>query len=580
MQRRYALLVLISTFIVACSVSLCWARLLTYGLPFTVTVIDAHTAVIQPSQGFELPVGIQAGDRIDLRALDQSARAAITITNLLGRLPLGQTYQLVMQRDAHSFSVPVTTVDLGKNQRVLFTQLIYVGFFGLMGLLALLTLWRGRNRAAGYMTLWLTVFLFGATLAFVALDGIAGLSVQLGAVSCYLLARISFYLMIETLVTKIFKQRTLMLVRASFILVLGAGAAVLIGGPIIYVTSGWAGLLQPAFGVIFTAGYLVPAILLLLSYGRAALAQRPQIRWFLVSTAALLVGIFFSNTLVLDATNNALVQGVFFVLSITGFVYAVLRHRVVDISVVIDRTLVYAGMTALVVGVLAAVNNLIQHTALGANASLLLQVTVPLTLGILLSHVRIFVEKIVDRVFFRKKYLAEKALRSFARHSGKYEQADQLFKAAVAEIRRQMGAVACAIYERKGMGYVCVYQQGEVAYPTSTGIDDSAFVAARSERKDTDLTDIRSVLGTDGYVFPMAALGELQGVLVCANRPGEHYAADERKLLIYVAHQMGLALYALRMRARNRLIDALASGSLPVTADIQAKARELAYVTE
>ncbi|MGH8403471.1 MAG: hypothetical protein ACRESO_08740, partial [Gammaproteobacteria bacterium] len=227
MQRRYPLRVLISALIVACCASLSWTRLHTYGLPFSVTVVDAHTAVIQPSQGFALPAGIQAGDRIDLPALDRPARAAITISNLLGRLPLGRTYQLVVQRDAHSFTVPITTADLGENQRVVFTQLVYAGFFGLMGLLALLTLWRGRSRAAWYMPLWLTVFLLGAALAFVARDGITGLGVQLSAVSCYLLARIIFYMMIETLVAEIFKPRTLMLVRASFVLVLAAGAVVL-----------------------------------------------------------------------------------------------------------------------------------------------------------------------------------------------------------------------------------------------------------------------------------------------------------------------------------------------------------------
>lgn len=579
-RHRYPLLVFISIFIVACSAGVIWLQFHAGGLPFSVTVSDTRTAVIHPAPGFMLPAGIQASDRIDLPALDSSPRVAITIFNSQGRLPLGRIYHFVIQRDGQRIVVPVTTVDLGVPLRMRLSQWLNIGFFALMGLLALLTLWRGRTRAAGYMALWLTTYLLGSLCTFAHCDGIVGLIVNLGAYSGYILARVSFYLMIETLVGKALAPRTLALVRTSFILLIGVGAVVKIGGPIVYVASGWAGLLLPALGILFTAGYLIPAILLLLSYGRATLAQRPQIRWLLWSTAALLISVFFSNTLVVDVETSAVAQSIFAVLCMFGIVYTVLRHRVVDVSVVIDRTLVYGSMTALVVGVLTAINNLVQHAALGTHASLLLQVIVPLTLGIVLSQVRTYIKLIVERVFFRKKYLAEKALRRFTRHCAKYEQVDELFKMAVVEIHSHMGSLGIAIYERKGMVYDRVYQEGEVAYPKSCGIDDPAFVAARSEHRDTNLAALHSVLGNDGYVFPMIALGALQGVLVCANRPGEHYAANERKLLTYVAHQMGLALYALRMRARDKLIDALANGALAASPEVQAKARELAYITE
>ncbi|MGH2481011.1 MAG: hypothetical protein ACRDHW_15255, partial [Ktedonobacteraceae bacterium] len=415
-----------------------WFQFYTSGLPLSITIVDARTAVIRPAHGFALPSNIQVGDQIDLPALDRSARAAITIFNLEDRLPLGRIYQFDIQRDGRRLVVPVTTVDLGATLRMRLLRWLNPGFFALMGMLALLTLWRGRSRTAWYMVLWLTVYLLGEVCTFVPMDGILGLSVHLGAVVGYLLARISFYLMIETLVGKRLTPRTIALVRAGFIVVICSGTAIMMGGPIVYIASGWAGLLIPAFGIIFTAGYLVPAIMLILSYGRATHAQRPQIRWLMWSTAALLTSVFFSNTLVFDVVTSLAAQSIFATIGLLGFVYTVLRHRVVDVSVVIDRTLVYGSMTALVLGVLTAVNNLVQYAALGTHASLLLQVTVPLALGIVLSRVRLYIKLVVERVFFRKKYLAVKALRSFARHCGKYEQADHLFKAATVEVRSQM----------------------------------------------------------------------------------------------------------------------------------------------
>ncbi|MGH8337299.1 MAG: hypothetical protein ACRETL_10885, partial [Gammaproteobacteria bacterium] len=60
-----------------------------------------------------------------------------------------------------------------------------------------------------------------------------------------------------------------------------------------------------------------------------------------------------------------------------------------------------------------------------------------------------------------------------------------------------------------------------------------------------------------------------------ANRPGEHYAADERRLLAYVAHQLGLALYGLRIQAKLKLVDTLASGNITSLSELRAEARVL-----
>ncbi len=141
-------------------------------------------------------------------------------------------------------------------------------------------------------------------------------------------------------------------------------------------------------------------------------------------------GIFLNDIPIPGFWASHITNRFMFVITMAGFLYAVLRHRVVDVSVFIDRTLVYGGMTALVVGILAAVNSLVEHAALGTNASLLVQVIVPLALGIVLSRVRLYLDRIVEQVFFRKKYLAEKALRRFARHCAGYEHIEELLTTA------------------------------------------------------------------------------------------------------------------------------------------------------
>jgi GAF domain-containing protein len=130
-----------------------------------------------------------------------------------------------------------------------------------------------------------------------------------------------------------------------------------------------------------------------------------------------------------------------------------------------------------------------------------------------------------------------------------------------------------AVYERAGDSYARVRQRGSKTFPERVETDDRAFVALRAELKETDLHTARTALGQEGYAFPMAVRGELQGALIVGPRP-EHYSPDERELMGHVAHQVGIALHALRAQDNEALIDALANGNLePTTA--QKRARQL-----
>ena len=78
----------------------------------------------------------------------------------------------------------------------------------------------------------------------------------------------------------------------------------------------------------------------------------------------------------------------------------------------------------------------------------------------------------------------------------------------------------------------------------------------RARNAELDLHATQSALGTDGYAFPLMLRGNLLGALVVSQRPGEHFAAEERGLLFHVAHEVGAALFALRaqeseMRAKQ-----------------------------
>ena len=225
-------------------------------------------------------------------------------------------------------------------------------------------------------------------------------------------------------------------------------------------------------------------------------------------------------------------------------------------------------------GLFALLESLIERTTLGQDASLLLELAVPLGLGAALSTVHRPIEAVVERFFFRHQYSGEVALRRFAQECAFVTQPENLFDLTVEQIPRHAGAPRVALYERTPEAYVRIRQHGERALPEQVATDDLAFVGLRARNPELDLDETQSQLGGYGYAFPLMVRGSLLGALVVGQRPGEHYAADERELLLHVAHEVGAALFALRARESQSFVRAVGQGTLK-REDARAQAMQL-----
>jgi hypothetical protein len=61
--------------------------------------------------------------------------------------------------------------------------------------------------------------------------------------------------------------------------------------------------------------------------------------------------------------------------------------------------------------------------------------------------------------------------------------------------------------------------------------------------------------------------------------PAEAYSAEERQLFERVAHQVAVALHALRLEAQRKLLEEFADGAFGIPPTAQAKAKELMGAT-
>lgn len=580
MARSFLLRLLVTVSVVVAGAYLGFAATRTAVVPFNLTVLDAHTGIITPLHGIPLPPGVESGDRVDLAALDPVVRTAATQSSsfMSGTQPLGQRYDFVLLRSGADVTVSVAATEVGGNRGSTWIGWLTLCLTFLSALIGLLVVWRGRDRAAAGLAIWALSQLFANSAGHMPAVGVPALFLGLLCGLLFLSARVGFYVMAEAVVGSSLGLPVRRRFRAVFVLLLLLGALNRPGAELIYAATGWAELLRSGYGLLLTLSYLPPVAMIAVAYRHADLDQRLRLRWMLWGSCVYLCGILIVDTAPIGAIPSLVTGFCMYVIAMLGMLYAVLRHRVVKLSVAINRTLVYGSVTALVVGVVAAVNSLVLHFALPPGAGLLLQVLVPLSLGIVLNKLRALMDLVVEQVFFRGKYLTEQALRGFAHRAGHIDRAQDLIEATVREVSRHLAVPAAAVYSSEENGFRLMRQTGDSGYPTELGNNDDAVLAIRAEGRATDLGRLASALGTDSCVVPMLVLGNLRGLLVVKKRPGEHFGADEIALLAEVAQEVGAAWRILRARDNERLVAAMAAGALePDAAFAQARRLSLAW---
>jgi hypothetical protein len=149
--------------------------------------------------------------------------------------------------------------------------------------------------------------------------------------------------------------------------------------------------------------------------------ERLQMKWFVYVTVILVGGSILTSVIGV-ATGVRWLEQLSFVLSTVALVglpiavgIAILRYRLYDIDVVINRTLVYAPLTALLVLAYVGCVVTLQYAfrSLTGQESQIAIVASTLAIAALFSPLRRWVQDFVDRRFYRRKYDAAKTLAAF-----------------------------------------------------------------------------------------------------------------------------------------------------------------------
>jgi hypothetical protein len=151
--------------------------------------------------------------------------------------------------------------------------------------------------------------------------------------------------------------------------------------------------------------------------------ERRQLAWFAYTTV-LFIGSSMITGVVSDITGVGWLGSVSYLLSIMGLVclpvavgIAVLKYRLYEIDIIINRTLVYGSLTLVLVLVYlggVTTTQALFRTLTGQQQPQLAVVVSTLAIAALINPLRRRIQAFIDRRFFRSKYDARKTLEAFS----------------------------------------------------------------------------------------------------------------------------------------------------------------------
>jgi signal transduction histidine kinase len=281
----------------------------------------------------------------------------------------------------------------------------------------------------------------------------------------------------------------------------------------------------PVFGVLgglLGLGVLEGIAAVAVRFRRSRGVERQQMKWFLYAVAPLLLTPLLGF---LPEVVGSLVFGWMLIAFPVAVAVAVLRYRLDGIDVVINRTLVYGAMTAVVVGVYVFVVGYL-GAAFAAGSDLTVSLVATGIVAVLFAPLRDRLQRAVDRLLYGQRAEPYAALSRLGERLEATLAPDAVLPTIVTTVRESLR-----------LPYAAIALDGQVAAAAGEPVPRPA-------------------------VLPLLYRNRPVGDLELGLRPGEDaFSAADRRLLADLARQAGVAVSAVGLtadlqRSRERLVTA------------------------
>ncbi len=294
-----------------------------------------------------------------------------------------------------------------------------------------------------------------------------------------------------------------------------------------------------------------------------------KLRWIAVAVwaQAIMFAVFFIvENLAVPSSQRALISYVnfWFQPGILSIAYVLLRTRVIDVRVVGARTLVYAMLTAIPIGLFSAVDWFFARRLADARLATFVEFAVAVLFGIWLNSLHKRIDRFVERVVFASRHHAFQRVRHAVNALASAENIETPIAMLCDEGADALRVASAAVFIERAGTYERAAARGWNDCAAELLPDDSLVLFARSHGRAIRLSDVApsASLVPDGDAKPELAIPihvqhRTVGVaLYGRHSSGEHIDADEEELLTELAHAAGAALQRLQSIERVRELEA------------------------
>lgn len=285
---------------------------------------------------------------------------------------------------------------------------------------------------------------------------------------------------------------------------------------------------------------LIAAVGLVIRLVRARGDERQQLKW--VAYVGSVIGVGVLGTILLGG--NPQLQDFAFAVLLAGFVIglpvataiAVLKYRLYDIDIVINKTILFGAMAAFITLVYVAIVVGIGHLAgTGGKPNLGLSILATALVAIAFQPVRERVQRLANRLVYGKRATPYEVLAQFSERVAGVYSSEEVLPRMARVLADGTGAARADVWIQLG---------AVIAPAASWPIGDGPPPAP------IDITgQLPAAVPGVSRIVPVRHQGELLGAVSINKRPGEALTPVEEKLLADLAAQAGLVLRNVRLSA-------------------------------
>ncbi len=227
-----------------------------------------------------------------------------------------------------------------------------------------------------------------------------------------------------------------------------------------------------------------------------------------------------------------------------GMTYGILRRRIVDVAFVLNRAIVFSLVSALIVAGFILIETSAGTLLVNASRTtgFVVQVGIAVVIGLSLRPIHDRVDRIVDQVFFARRYAAERALKQLGTDVHFIVDRDRLAARVLREIAQNTDVERVAIFTRDDADGRFSLLDAYGNAPLFVAADDDAVIRLIVDEAPVDLHRIATAIPGE-LALPLAIRKSLIGVLALGNkRSGEAFAPDEILQLRMLGPQIAAAL--------------------------------------